>query len=69
MSRSTVKFYFKSESYKESLAKTQEILMNYLEIYDVEELNSKVDVELYHEQIADSKDFTVSVHAKLKGIL
>jgi hypothetical protein len=42
--------------------------MNYLEIYDVEELKSKVDVELYHEQIADSKDFTVSVHVKLKSI-
>jgi hypothetical protein len=68
MSRSTVKFYFKSESYKKSLAKAQEILMNYLEIYDMEELNSKVDVELYHEQMVDSNEFTVSVHAKLKGI-
>jgi hypothetical protein len=68
MSRSTVKFYFKSESYKKSLAKAQEILMNYLEIYDMDELNSKVDVELYHEQLAESSEFTVSVHAKVKGI-
>ncbi len=68
MSRSTVKFYFKSESYKKSLAKAQEILMNYLEIYDIEELNSKVDIELYHEQLAESSEFTVSVHAKVKGI-
>jgi hypothetical protein len=68
MSRSTVKFYFKSESYKKSLNKAQEILMNYLEIYDIEELNSKIDIELYHEQLAESSEFTVSVHAKIKGI-
>jgi hypothetical protein len=67
MSRSTVKFYFKSESYKKSLAKAQEVLMNYLEIYDIEALGSKVDIELYHEQIPDSNEFTVSVHAKIKA--
>jgi hypothetical protein len=68
MSRSTLKFNFNSESYKKSLAKAQEILMNYLEIYDMDELNSKVEIELYHEKIDDSSEFSVSVHAKLKGI-
>jgi hypothetical protein len=68
MSRSTLKFSFNSESYRKSLAKAQEILMNYLEIYDIDELNSKVEIELYHEKMADSSEFSVSVHAKLKGI-
>ena len=68
MSRSTLKFNFNSQSYKKSLAKAQEILMNYLEIYDIDELNSKVEIELYHEKMTDSSDFNVSVHAKLKSI-
>jgi hypothetical protein len=68
MSRSTLKFSFNSESHKKSLAKAQEILMNYLEIYDIDELNSKVEIELCHEKLTDSSEFTVSVHAKLKGI-
>jgi hypothetical protein len=50
------------------LAKAQEILMNYLEIYDIDELNSKVEMELFHEKIADSSEFNVSVHVKLKSI-
>jgi hypothetical protein len=68
VSRSTLKFNFNSQSYKKSLAKAQEILMNYLEIYDIDELNSKVEIELYHEKMTDSSDFNVSVHAKLKSI-
>jgi hypothetical protein len=68
MSRSTLKFSFNSESYKKSLAKAQEILMNYLEIYDIDELGSKVEIELSHEKLTNSSEFTVSVHAKLKGI-
>lgn len=68
MSRSTLKFTFNSESYRKSLAKAQEILMNYLEIYDIDELNSKVEMELFHEKIADSSEFNVSVHVKLKSI-
>jgi hypothetical protein len=68
MSRSTIKFEFSSKNYKKSIAKAQEILMEYLELYDIEELNSKVEVEMHHEKELNSEEFKVSVHARLKGI-
>jgi hypothetical protein len=67
MSRSTIKFEFSSKNYKKSIAVAQEILMDYLEIYDIEELNSKVEVEMHHEKAPNSEDFTVSVHAKFRS--
>jgi hypothetical protein len=67
MSRSTIKFSFSSANYKKSIAKAQEILMDYLEIYDIEELNSKVEVEMQHEKASDSEEFIVFVHAKFRS--
>jgi hypothetical protein len=66
MSRSTIKFEFSSKNYKKSIAKAQEILMEYLELYDIDELNSKVEVEMHHEKVSGSEEFTVYVHARLK---
>lgn len=67
MSRSTIKFSFASANYKKSIAKAQEILMSYLEIYDIEELNSKLEVEMHHEKDPNSEEFTVFVHAKFRS--
>lgn len=66
MSRSTIKFEFSSKNYKKSIAKAQEILMEYLELYDIDDLNSKVEVEMHHEKVSGSEEFTVYVHARLK---
>jgi hypothetical protein len=66
MSRYTIKFEFSSKNYKKSIAKAQEILMEYLELYDIDELNSKVEVEMHHEKVSGSEEFTVYVHARLK---
>lgn len=68
MARSTIKFSFNSPSYKKSLAKAQEILMTYLEIYDIDDLNSRVEMEFLHENLTNSEEFSVSVHVKLKSI-